>query len=370
MRLLILVSIALIFSLGLIMVFNTSSAEVLDRSLNQSLNYALLKQITYAIVGCLCAVLVWRIGYDHLLHLSYPLLVFGLLLLLIVFIPGIGSTRGGAKRWIILGGFSFQPSEFVKYIMPMAYIEYIRTHKDEVINFKKFLKIAIILGIPVMLVAVEPDNGTAAVMGASLLPLFYVSGIRFKYWAMPFLVLISVCAVVAFQLPYVKARIQVYLHPELDVKGKGHQPHQAKIAAGSGKLLGRGAGASLQKLTYLPEAQNDYIAAIYAEEFGFIGMLVLLFLYLLFAYGGFSIAINASHISAQLLAMVITFLISLQAFLNLGVASGLLPSKGINLPFFSQGGTSLVANIAAIAILLNIPATSEKAVCNFLKNKG
>lgn len=360
MRLLILISIALIFSLGLIMVFNTSSAEVLDRSLNKNLNYALLRQIVYACVGCLCAILIWKIGYDHLLHLSFPLLLCGIVLLLVVLVPGLGSARGGAKRWIMMGGFSFQPSELVKYLMPMAYIEYITTRKQGVINFLSFLKIAALLAVPILLIAIEPDNGTAAVMGASLLPLFYLSGIQVKYWAVPVLVLMAICSVAAFQLPYVKARIEVYLHPELDVKGKGHQPHQAKIAAGSGKLFGRGVGASLQKLTYLPEAQNDYIAAIYAEEFGFLGMVFLLFLYLLFAYAGFFIAIEAPNLSAQLLAMVITFLISLQAFLNLGVASGLLPSKGINLPFFSQGGTSLVANITAIALLLHIAKKSDQ----------
>lgn len=361
MRLLILAATAFIFSLGLLMVFNTSSAEVLDRSLNQSLYHALYRQLAYASIGALLALLLWRIGYDNLLNMSYPLLVVGIFLLLIVFIPGIGSARGGAKRWIILGGFSFQPSEMVKYLMPMAYIHYISKKRGENISFPNFLKLAGVLAIPILLIAVEPDNGTAAVMGATLLPLFFMSGIRFKYWALPVLVLMGVCAFAAFNLPYVKARIEVYLHPELDVKGKGHQPHQAKIAAGSGKFLGKGAGGSIQKLTYLPEAQNDYIAAIYAEEFGFLGMICLILLYLLFAYGGFSIALHASELRAALLAMVITFLISFQAFLNLGVASGLLPSKGINLPFFSQGGTSLVANIVAIALLLQIGKRSDEA---------
>lgn len=352
--LLVLVAMGLIFSLGLLMVFNTSSAEVLDRSLNKSLYHALFRQILYAFVGCCCAILVWRIGYDNLLHLSYPLLIFACLLLILVFVPGLGPTRGGAKRWVMIGNFSFQPSELVKYIMPLAYIEYVTTRKDKEINFFSFLKIVSCLFVPIFLVIVEPDNGTAAVMCSTLLPLFYMSGIKFKYWALPVIILVAVCGTVALQLPYVKARLNVYLHPELDVKGKGHQPHQAKIAAGSGGLFGRGAGGSLQKLTYLPEAQNDYIAAIYAEEFGFLGILVLLLLYLLFAYGGFSIAMHCNHYAGSLLAMVITFLITFQAFLNLGVASGLLPSKGINLPFFSQGGTSLLAHIMGVTILLNI----------------
>lgn len=336
------------------MVFNTSSAEVLDRSLDVSLYQALWRQLTYAFIGTLLAIFLCRIGFDTLIKMSYPLFIFGIFLLLLVFVPGLGPARGGAKRWIILGGFSFQPSEFVKYIVPMTYIYYITKKKGETLSLIPFLKLVALLAVPILLIVVEPDNGTAAVMGATLLPLFFMSGIRFKYFALPVAALMVVGGFAAFNLPYVKARIEVYLHPELDVKGKGHQPHQAKIAAGSGQLLGKGAGGSLQKLTYLPEAQNDYIAAIYAEEFGFIGMLCLIFLYLLFAYGGFSIAMHVSDFKASLLAMVITFLISFQAFLNLGVASGLLPSKGINLPFFSQGGTSLVANIIAVALLLQI----------------
>jgi cell division protein FtsW len=178
---------------------------------------------------------------------------------------------------------------------------------------------------------------------------------------LPMILLMFVGAIAAYQLPYVRGRIEVYLHPELDLKGKGHQPHQAKIAAGSGGFLGRGPGASLQKLTYLPEAQNDYIAAIYAEEFGFAGILLLVLLYMLFSFGGFSIAMRSSTLAGAYIASAITFLIALQAFLNLGVVSGLLPSKGVNLPFFSQGGTSLIANIIGLAVLLNIGSHEEKA---------
>ena len=160
--------------------------------------------------------------------------------------------------------------------------------------------------------------------------------------------------------PHVPDRIRVYLHPELDLKGKGHQPHQAKIAAGSGQLFGRGFGESMQKLNYLPEARSDYIAAIYAEEFGFIGILVLIALYLSFAYAGYLTAIRQTTQEAFLLASFLTFLIEIQAFLNLGIVSGLLPSKGMTLPFFSQGGSSLIMNLVALFILLDI-ARKEKS---------
>lgn len=351
MRLLILVCVALIFALGLMMVFNTTSAEILDRSLNRNVNQALFKQIAFTIVGSLAAILVWKTGYHHLLKLSPLLLGGATLLLILVFVPGIGKVRNGAHRWLGFGGFTFQPSEFVKYLVMMVYIEWMRNRAPSFLNF---CKIVALLTVPLFLVLVEPDNGTAAVIGASLIPLFFISKMKFRYWALPVLILMSVGVVAALNLPYVRGRLEVYLHPELDIKGKGHQPHQAKIAAGSGKFLGRGPGASLQKLTYLPEAQNDYIAAIYAEEFGFAGMLLLITLYMLLAYGGFSIAMKSPSLSGCYLATAITFLITLQAFLNLGVVSGLLPSKGVNLPFFSQGGTSLIANIMGLTVLLNI----------------
>jgi cell division protein FtsW len=238
------------------------------------------------------------------------------------------------------------------------------------INFSSFCKAMVILSIPMVLILIEPDNGTTAVIGATLVPLFFLSKISYKYWALPMLLLSVVGGFAAYQLPYVRGRIQVYLHPESDLKGKGHQPYQAKIAAGSGGLTGKGPGASLQKLTYLPEAQNDYIAAIYGEEFGFIGILALILLYMLFMFGGFTLAMRCQNPGGSYLAATITILIALQAFLNLGVVSGLLPSKGVNLPFFSQGGTSLIANIIGLAVLLNIGKNEKESHRKCRRDRG
>jgi cell division protein FtsW len=168
----------------------------------------------------------------------------------------------------------------------------------------------------------------------------------------------------------VQKRLHVYMHPELDILGKGHQAHQAKIAAGSGGILGRGAGQSLQKFTYLPEAQNDYIAAIFAEEFGFLGILLLVVLYMSLIFAGMGIALKSPHPEGSLLAMVLTFLLGLQAFLNLGVVSGLLPSKGVNLPFFSQGGSSLIANLIMMTLLLNVGKNEQKEKVRRTERRG
>lgn len=360
LRLILVVSVAAIFSIGLVMVFNTSSAEILDRWLEKNTHQALFRQICYGVSGGVIGLIVYRIGFDHLLKFSLPLLMLGIFLLILVFVPGVGHIRNGARRWIGFGPLTFQPSEFVKILILMYYIDYILRFKGKEIALKAFLKIVAFLGVPMFLVMIEPDNGTTAVIGASLLPLFFLSGVKFKYWALPFLIFLSLGVIAAYQLPYVRGRLEVYLNPELDLKGKGHQPHQAKIAAGAGKLFGRGPGGSLQKLTYLPEAQNDYIAAIYAEEFGFVGVTLLIVFYMLFAYAGFSIAAASKTMEGCYLATAITFLIALQAFLNLGVVSGLLPSKGVNLPFFSQGGTSLMANLMGVAILLSVAKKSER----------
>ena len=348
-----LIAISLIFSMGLLMVFNTTSAEVLDRALDKNIHHALIKQLLYAFIGGLFAYGAWSLGYQNILRLSGPILFFFTILLILVFIPGIGLQINGAKRWINLFGNSFQPSEFVKYLIPFYYIKKVCSHKES-LNFKEFLKIIAILCIPMALILVEPDNGTVAIILATMIVLFVITRLKWLYWALPLLVLLVVGGSVASQMSHVPDRIRIYLHPELDLQGKGHQPHQAKIAAGSGRLLGKGFGESFQKLNYLPEARSDYIAAIFAEEFGFLGMMTLILLYISIGFMGFSIALSSKDLEAFYAASVLVFLLCFQAFLNMGVVSGLLPSKGTNLPFFSQGGSSLLANFMAMGMLFNI----------------
>lgn len=357
-----LVAVTLIFSIGLVMIFNTSSAEVLDLSLEKSTHDSLIKQILYAILGCGVGFVARSLGYHNLIKLSFPLLVFFSILLLLVLIPGVGIVANGSRRWLGLAGFTLQPSELVKLIIPLYFIH--RSEKVDVsaLSFLGFLKFIAFACVPMVLILFEPNNGTVGVMGVTLMALFLISGVKAKYWALPMACAVVVCGLAAYNMPYVAARIKVYRNPELDILGKGHQPHQAKIAAGSGELLGKGPGGSLQKLSYLPEAQNDYIAAIYAEEFGFVGILVLLSLYMVVSYCGFHIACHAPDRSGCYLATAITFLISFQAFLNLGVVSGLLPSTGLNLPFFSQGGTSLIANIIGLSLLFDIAKRGEQAL--------
>lgn len=353
-RLLLILCISAIFMMGLVMIFNTSSAEVLDHSLSRSTHQAVLRQMIYGGIGVILAGLVYRIGYQRVIVYSPYLLVLITLLLLLTLIPGIGKEVNGSRRWIGLFGFSFQPSEFAKYLVPAYLIHRLSLVDGSKLSFKEFIQLIGIIFLPLFFILIEPNNGTAGVVALMVILLCILSRIRFKYWALPLLIMTIAAGVSVYHSPYVAGRIKVYLHPELDLKGKGHQPYQAKIAAGSGQLFGRGPGNSLQKLSYLPEAQNDYIAAIYAEEFGFIGVMGLISLYMLIAYIGFYIAHMTSEPNGFYFASIITSLISFQAFMNLGVVSGFLPSTGLNLPFFSQGGTSLMANIIGLGLLLDI----------------
>lgn len=353
-RILLLFCILSIFVMGLLMIFNTTSAEVLDHALSRGTHQALFRQILYALIGGGLATGFWMLGYQRFIDWSPYLLAFFTFLLVLTLIPGVGREVNGSKRWIGLGSFSFQPSEFVKYLVPAFFIHRILELKEQTLELKPFLKLIGTLSIPIFLIMIEPNNGTAGVIGLTVIVGCVITCVKFKYWALPLSILIVIGGISAYHLPYVSARIRVYLHPELDLKGKGHQPYQAKIAAGSGQFLGRGPGNSLQKLSYLPEAQNDYIAAIYAEEFGFLGMSILILLYMVIGYIGFYISYSACSLGGFYLGTVVTFLICFQAFMNLGVVSGLLPSTGLNLPFFSQGGTSLMANIFGLGILLNI----------------
>lgn len=252
MKALYLISVGAIFAIGLLMIFSTSSAEILDHNLDRSSYEALLKQIFFAIVGGALGLWVWRMGYRQLLRWSAPLLFFFSLFLLLALIPGIGREVNGSRRWIAIGGFSFQPSEFVKYLVPMYCIHQILENRASGITFWKFVRLLTPLSIPLVLILVEPNNGTVAVIAMILVVLFFVARIPFKYWAFPLIALGLVGGIFASHLPYVSGRLNVYFHPELDIQGKGYQPHQAKIAAGSGQLLGKGPGNSWQKLSYLP----------------------------------------------------------------------------------------------------------------------
>lgn len=354
---LLLIIVPLIFMLGVVMVFNASSADAIDRNLFHKSHYALIRQLFNFLVGLIVCFGFWKIGYEELLRFSPQLMMLITVALLLVFVPGIGRCVNGSRRWIVIGSFVGQPSEFLKIVMPLYFIYKVVDRKR---TSKDLLKVFALIGIPIFLVLIEPSNGITAMLAMTFIALLFLSRVSYKWWLWPMVVFISMGTVAVLKVPYVQGRIQSYLHPERDLLGRGHQPFQSKIATGSGGIFGRGLGKSMQKRSYLPEAQNDYIAAIFAEEFGFVGILFLILLYMLIAFLGFSIALKTPSKKGSILASSIVFSMCLQAFLNLAVVSGLLPSTGLNLPFFSQGGSSLLANMIAITMLLNIDYNPSK----------
>lgn len=361
-------AIFVLFSLGLLMVFNTTSAEMLDKSLISQTHQALFRQLAYGGFGILLGGVFYSIGYERLLRYSPFALGICVMLLLAVFFPPIGLKINGARRWIQLFGATFQPSELAKFVIPCYFIHRVTTKEKASFTFPEFLHMMIWMALPIFLILMEPDNGTTALIVVTLVVLFFIAKVPWKYWALPCLIFGSLGVGLIVRMPHVTERLKGYMYPEQDLRGRGHQPHQAKIAAGSGGLLGKGVGESLQKLSYLPAARSDYIAAIYAEEFGFLGICILIVLYMLITYAGFQIALGASHLAACYLATTITFLLAFQAFLNLGVVSNLLPSKGTTLPFFSQGGSSLLVNFCALFLLLSIAKHSKRGA--YVKKKS
>ena len=352
MKYFLLVVVSAIFAMGLVMIYSTTSAEIIDHDLETHHHHGFFKQILFAGIGIALAGSVWRVGYRRFVEWSPFLFVLFILLLLLTLIPGIGRVVNGSRRWLGVGGFSFQPSEFVKYVIPAFFIYKYLELKE--FDLKKLLQVVGMIAIPMGLILIEPNNGTVVVIGMTLFAMCLLTRVPMKFWAWPLVGFLLVGGAFAYHLPYVSARIKVYLNPELDLRGRGHQPYQAKIATGSGKMFGLGPGESWQKLSFLPEAQNDYIAAVYAEEYGFLGISLLISSYMLFAYLGFYIAAHSKDEVGFYMGSVVTFLICMQAFLNLGVVSGLLPSTGLNLPFFSQGGSSLMANFMGVGLLLSI----------------
>lgn len=346
--------ILLIYATGLLMIFDASSGEIVDLALGKSQFVGFVRQLIWGAAGVCAAVVAYRLGWRFFFDRSNTIYAILLVLLFGVFIPGIGVGANGAHRWVGWHGFVIQPSEFVKVLLPAFFIHYCKTHPIVYQKFTEFLKLLGLAGISVLFIVVEPNNGTAGVVALVIGVLTLVVGIPTRFWALPLCLAAVSLGLFAASSGYVQRRLTTYLHPEIDIKGKGHQPYQAKIAAGSGGLFGRGSAKSMQKLSYLPEAQNDYIAAIFAEEFGFVGVVVLIGTYLWLFRQMWEIVRRATVPEAFCWGMALLFLIVFQTFMNLGVVSGLLPSTGLNLPFFSQGGSSLVANCMGLGLLVSM----------------
>jgi cell division protein FtsW len=292
------------------------------------------------------------------------LFLLGILVLVLVLVPGIGRTVNGATRWIPLGPLNLQPSEFVKLFAIIYVAGYLVRHADEVANqLSAFIRPMVLIGIAAALILMQPDFGTTAVMLATVMGLLFLGGVSL----LPFAFLLGVVGVglvaLVFLSPYRMQRVISFLDPWQDPFNSGYQLSQALIAFGRGEWLGVGLGNGIQKQFFLPEAHTDFLASVIGEEFGFVGILGLIGAFGFLCWRAFAIGIRAQAMAkpfASYVAQGIALWLGLQAFVNLGVNVGLLPTKGLTLPFLSYGSNSLIVGCMAIAILLRIDFTMRQ----------
>ncbi len=349
-------AVVALLSLGLIMVAS-ASIGVADRQLGRPLYY-FERQTLFVLVGLGVAYAMYRIRLIHWQKAAPLLLMFTGVLLLLVLLPGVGKTVNGSTRWLSLGIFNLQVSEPAKLFIALFLAGYIvRRGREMRETFRGFLKPIVVLSLICVLLLAEPDFGAAAVLMAMGMGMLFLGGARLGQFGLLVLLMSAALAVLAVSSPYRMERLTAFLNPWADPFNSGFQLTQSLIAIGSGSWWGTGLGGSIQKLFYLPEAHNDFLFAVLAEELGFAGVLVVVSLYAYVTWRCFAIAAAAERAGQRFggyLAYGIGLWIGLQAFINIGVNMGLLPTKGLTLPLMSAGGSSMLVMCAAVGLLLRV----------------
>ena len=349
-----LLAVTLVLSLvGLIMVFSASAVVAGNRF--QDPWYYLKRQMAWLAVGLALMHLASRIDYTVWRKLAIPMLAVNAALLVLVLMPSLGIVAKGARRWLQFGSIHVQPAELVKLVTVVYLSVYLAKKNDKITHFARgLLPPLIVVGVLSGLVLLEPDLGTVVVMGLVMLILLFLGGAKIRH-----LVTLALCAlplvlIMILRSSYRRQRLLTFLSPWKDASDAGFQITQSFLAFGSGGLFGVGLGEGKQKLFFLPEAHTDFVLALIGEELGLTGTALIILLYALFVIKGFQVANRARVPFGRYLGMGITELIRIQALVNAGVVTGLLPTKGLTLPFVSYGGSSLVASLLAVGILLSI----------------
>ncbi len=342
--------------LGLLMVAS-SSMVISARQYGMPFHY-LWRQLIYLTMGIIAGAFLWRISTEKLEYYSPILLLFTFVLLIAVLIPGVGRQINGSSRWLGFGFLAIQVSELAKLFVVIYMAGYLNRHFEEVrTRLSGFIKPIVILGILAVLLLLEPDFGATVVIFGTVLGMLFLAGVRWRIFIITALGAIGIFAVLAISSPYRMTRLTTFLDPWQHQFGSGYQLTQSLIAFGRGGLTGAGLGNSIQKLFYLPEAHTDFLFAVLAEELGLLGVLFVLFLFGLLVCRGFAIgrvAFKKEHRFNAYLAYGFSLWIGIQALINMGVSSGLLPTKGLTLPFMSYGGSSLMVMCMMMGILFRV----------------
>ncbi len=338
--------VAALLALGLVMLYSSSMTQIGAHDL--------VTQLVWCAVGFVLCVTATALDYQLFKKLAWPIFILALILLALVFVPPIGHASHGAHRWI-KAGLTVQPSEFAKLALIVMLAWYGDRYQRQMQNWKRGIVLSgILVALVLGLVFVEPDRGTtillAAVSGAMLL----IAGVRWKHVLVPAMLGAAGLAVSILHDPMRMGRIFAWLHPEQHLEGAALQAQQAMIGLGAGGWFGVGLGNGLRKFGYLPEIHTDFIFANIGEELGLVATMLVVVAFLVVVVCGFYIALNAGNTFGFLLAAGITFLIGLQAAINIGVVTSALPNKGLPLPFISYGGSNLLAMLTCVGILFSV----------------
>ncbi len=348
-----LAAVLLLTGIGLVMVYSASAVTAQARVHDQF--YYLKRQLVAAGVGLTLLLVLLKIGYRRLEPLAVPLLLLVVVALLLVLVPGIGKVAGGARRWIDLGFIRFQPAEAAKVALVLYLARSLAHKKDRVRLFSiGFLPHVVVTGLLVVLVLAERDLGTTVILLLVLLVMLFAGGVKVGYLIASVALAIPVGWYLIAGTPYRMQRITAFLDPWQHRDGIGFQIVESMLGIGNGGWLGQGLGEGKGKLFYLPAAHTDFIAAVIAEEVGLVGMSLLVLLFAVLVWRGFRATVLAPDPFGCYLALGLTTLIGSQALVNLAVVLGLLPTKGLTLPFVSYGGSSLMTMLAAAGMLLSV----------------
>ncbi len=339
--------------IGTVMIYSSSSIIAMEKY-GDGYHY-IKKQIVFVLLGFGVMTGVSRIPYRHWGKVAYPAALVSVALLTLLIIPGFGTTVGGATRWFRIAGISFQVSEMVKVALVIFLAHYLTKKVSRIKEFSRVFLVPLALLLIILgLILRQPDFGTAVIMVMVFMLMFYLAGSRVTYLVGLAATAIPAGAILIMQESYRMRRLLSFLNPWEDPGGTGFQIIQSFISFGSGGAFGVGIGNSMQKLFYLPEPHTDFILSVIAEEGGFVGVVVVVVLFSILVLRGFVISFRCDDLFGMLLASGLTAVIALGAFINMAAVMGLVPTKGLVLPFLSYGGTSLIMCMMVIGILLNI----------------